>query len=111
MKLRYQLAMLFATLFQLLAMTFLVLFYDLVFHTCNDISPTFALGSLYCQIVALALYFVADYLLSKKGDSQQSAPKPKRHYKEWSERRFNILFAPVSLLCMFALWFLFVADN
>ena len=103
-KLRYQLSIVTATLCQLLAMTFLVIFMDDAIHTADTVPATFALGSLYCQILALAFYFVADYHLSKKGEFKRSVPKPKRHYKEWSERTFNTIF----ILCIIALYAVFM---
>ena len=100
-KSRYQLALLLGTLSQLLALSFLVLFYDLIFNTCEDISPTFAFASMFCQVIALLLFYIADY---NKNEFKRSVPKPKRHYKEWSERTFNTIF----IFCIFALYALFM---
>ncbi len=109
-KLRYQLSIVTATLCQLLAMTFLVVFMDDAIHTADTVPATFALGSLYCQILALAFYYVADYHLSKKGEFKRSVPKPKRHYKEMSQRTFNTLMV-MGIIAVYAVFMVFICTH
>lgn len=103
-QLRYTISIVTATLCQLFAMTFLVIFMNDAITTADTIPATFALGSLYCQILALAFYFLADYYVTKR-----SVPKPKRHYKEMSQRTFNTLMV-MGIIAVYAVFMVFICQ-
>ncbi len=108
-QLRYLISLVTATLCQLLAMAFLVIFMNDAITTADTIPATFALGSLYCQILALAFYFLADYFLAKRGVFTRSVPKPKRHYKEMSQRTFNTLMV-MGIIAVYAVFMVFICQ-
>ena len=80
-------------------MAFLALFMHEAITIADKIPATFGLGSLYCQVLALVFHYVADYHLSKKAEFKPSAPKPKRHFTEWSDSTWYILFG-VAILAL-----------
>ena len=101
-QLRYTISLVTATLCQLAAMTFLVFFMHDAITIADTIPATCALGSLYCQILALAFHFLADYYVTKR-----NVPRPKRHYKEMSQRTFNTLMV-MGIIAVYAVFMVFI---
>ena len=110
-KFRYRLSLVSAFGFQLIAMTFLVLFFvDAVSASSAAASSLLALSSLCCSMAATALFAIADHCHYDTAREHYNAAKPKRHYKEWSERTWNIIFG-LSIFAIYAVFMIFMCTH